>query len=203
MCDTDLQRLEKVRKCFKISSYAEFSRILGLKNQQIFTSIKTKKNGISDALADSICKAFPEISYAWLKRGEGKMLRDATLTTNNDSTVSDNISVGNTTSQSDIDRWMALTESQQETINRQSAIISELTAKLAKLLPVLVLLVLMTVSLSGCKKERYCWWETLHLTGSEERVNGRIKEFDDYIHWYKCDDGELLGYAIDGDTVYY
>lgn len=73
---TDYQRLEKVKNFHKIKNYADFYRILGLKNQQTFTDIKSGKRKISRALAARIHEIYPDISTIWLLTGEGSMLVD-------------------------------------------------------------------------------------------------------------------------------
>lgn len=73
---TEFQRIEKVKNFHKIKSFADFSRILGLKNQQIFTDIKSGKHGISPRLASKIHEIYPDISTLWLITGEGAMLVD-------------------------------------------------------------------------------------------------------------------------------
>lgn len=74
MYNTDFQRLKRVAEYKKIDTFAEFSRLIGCKNQQIFTDIKRGKHKISSSFAQKIHDIYPDISMAWLLTGEGAML---------------------------------------------------------------------------------------------------------------------------------
>lgn len=74
---TDFQRIENVKKFYKIPSWRQFASIIGVNGGQIFTNIKQKKNTISANIARKICQSFPLVSYEYLMEGTGEMLRPA------------------------------------------------------------------------------------------------------------------------------
>lgn len=73
MKNIDFQRIETVMRVKQIPSYAEFSRLLGLKTPQNFTDLKRGKYKITRSFASKIHDIYPDISIAWLITGEGGM----------------------------------------------------------------------------------------------------------------------------------
>lgn len=129
--NTDFQRLERVKNFYHLLNYAEFSRQIGLKNQQIFTDIKHGKHKISAAFAQKIAERYPDISTAWLLTGQGTMIVD-----NSGDMVANTAGgdiLGNGAYKSGEDsRLVDVIASQQTTIREQAETIKQLTLLLTK-----------------------------------------------------------------------
>lgn len=121
----DYQRLEKVKIFLEIKSWTDFSRVLGLKNSQIFTDIKNGKSHISPEIATKICSYAPQISFEWLLKGTGAMAGVYQQTS-----VGDNNShSGNITNNEPNERLLKLLEEAQEERKTLLEIIKNLSMK--------------------------------------------------------------------------
>ncbi len=66
-------RIEAIINHFKLQSVSALARNLELPRSENLYQIRRGNNGISRDLANTICRAFPEISKGWLLTGEGPM----------------------------------------------------------------------------------------------------------------------------------
>ena len=72
--NADYQRITELKKYFGFHTWVEFAKNIGLGHAQIFSDIKKNSCGISDSLAKRIVEYSPNISYEWLKTGNGDMI---------------------------------------------------------------------------------------------------------------------------------
>lgn len=68
------ERIERV-VCWAGLNTSTFASHIGLSSPQTLYQIKAGKYNISRALAERICRLYPELDFAWLFSGEGEMLK--------------------------------------------------------------------------------------------------------------------------------
>lgn len=73
------KRLEELITYLKLS-YNKFAVEIGLKDNVKIYHVKNGRNDISADLANNIVSKYPYVSYEWLLRGEGPMLKASPLT---------------------------------------------------------------------------------------------------------------------------
>ena len=73
------KRLEELITYLKLS-YNKFAIEIGLKDNVKIYHVKNGRNDISADLANNIVSKYPYVSYEWLLRGEGPMLKASPLT---------------------------------------------------------------------------------------------------------------------------
>lgn len=73
------KRLEELITYLKLS-YNKFAIEIGLKDNVKIYHVKNGRNDISADLANNIVSKYPYVSYEWLLRGEGSMLKASPLT---------------------------------------------------------------------------------------------------------------------------
>lgn len=73
------KRLEELITYLKLS-YNKFAVEIGLKDNVKIYHVKNGRNDISADLANNIVSKYPYVSYEWLLRGEGSMLKASPLT---------------------------------------------------------------------------------------------------------------------------
>lgn len=83
---TDLQRLKKIVKWLIFSGFGdnekEIAELLGYKKSS-FSQIMNGKVPISDKFIDNITSIDSNINKVWIKTGEGSMLKNEVVTSNN------------------------------------------------------------------------------------------------------------------------
>lgn len=120
---TDKEKIDAILENFHLN-LAEFSRILGVKIDDIYSVYYEKVKGLSPLLMRKIVKQYPAISPYWLLTGEGDM------------TISDNINGNSNVIQhhngkalvensANIDKLVELASSQQRTIEKLVNLIKE------------------------------------------------------------------------------
>lgn len=122
---TDKEKLAAMAAHYNLS-FAEFSRMIGVKNQELYMLNSGKQSYFSRNTMEKITKSCPEISLYWLITGEGGMLagniehHNAVATDHSTATVNH--------SETDKERD-GLIVSQQQTIDRLTKIIDNLTSR--------------------------------------------------------------------------
>ena len=125
---TDKEKLAQMATFYGLS-FAEFSRKLGVKNQEMYQLKSGKQSYFSHSTLEKITKNCPEISLYWLITGEGSMLagnvehHNAAAIDHSTATV---IHSEAPAANADYD---GLITSQQQTIERLTKIIDNLTSK--------------------------------------------------------------------------
>ncbi len=111
----------ELKKYFGFHTWVDFAKNIGLSHAQIFSDIKKNSCGISDSLAKRIVDYSPNISYEWLKTGNGNMVISGDC--NNVSKVGDNNNnSGNITTVDD--RLVKLIESAMDALKETNRVIT-------------------------------------------------------------------------------
>lgn len=121
---TDKEKLEQILK-FSMLDKAKLGRKIGVENQELYQIANGKQGEFSRCTMVKLVKIFPEISPYWLITGEGSML-SGSIEHHNAVATDHSKAVVNHTENADRDE---LLKSQQQTIDRLSRIIEQLTIK--------------------------------------------------------------------------
>ena len=121
---TDKEKLEQILK-FSMLDKAKLGRKIGVENQELYQIANGKQSEFSRSTMVKLVKIFPEISPYWLITGEGSML-SGSIEHHNAVATDHSRAVVNHTENADRDEVL---KSQQQTIDRLSRIIEQLTIK--------------------------------------------------------------------------
>ena len=121
---TDKDKLEQILK-FSMLDKAKLGRKIGVENQELYQIANGKQSEFSRGTMVKLVKIFPEISPYWLITGEGSML-SGSIEHHNAVATDHSKAVVNHTENADRDEVL---KSQQQTIDRLSRIIEQLTIK--------------------------------------------------------------------------
>ena len=121
---TDRDKLEQILK-FSMLDKAKLGRKIGVENQELYQIANGKQSEFSRSTMVKLVKIFPEISPYWLITGEGSML-SGSIEHHNAVATDHSRAVVNHTENADHDEVL---KSQQQTIDRLSRIIEQLTIK--------------------------------------------------------------------------
>ena len=121
---TDKEKLEQILK-FSMLDKAKLGRKIGVENQELYQIANGKQSEFSRSTMVKLVKIFPEISPYWLITGEGSML-SGSIEHHNAVATDHSRAVVNHTENADRDEVL---KSQQQTIDRLSRIIAQLTIK--------------------------------------------------------------------------
>lgn len=121
---TDKEKLEQILK-FSMLDKAKLGRKIGVENQELYQIANGKQGEFSRSTMVKLVKIFPEISPYWLITGEGSML-SGSIEHHNAVATDHSKAVVNHNENADRDE---LLKSQQQTIDRLSRIIEQLTIK--------------------------------------------------------------------------
>lgn len=121
---TDKDKLEQILK-FSMLDKAKLGRKIGIENQELYQIANGKQSEFSRGTMVKLVKIFPEISPYWLITGEGSML-SGSIEHHNAVATDHSKAVVNHTENADRDEVL---KSQQQTIDRLSRIIEQLTIK--------------------------------------------------------------------------
>ena len=121
---TDKEKLEQILK-FSMLDKAKLGRKIGVENQELYQIANGKQSEFSRSTMVKLVKIFPEISPYWLITGEGSML-SGSIEHHNAVATHHSRAVVNHTENADRDEVL---KSQQQTIDRLSRIIEQLTIK--------------------------------------------------------------------------
>ena len=121
---TDKEKLEQILK-FSMLDKAKLGRKIGVENQELYQIANGKQSEFSRGTMVKLVKIFPEISPYWLITGEGSML-SGSIDHHNAVATDHSKAVVNHTENANRDEVL---KSQQQTIERLSRIIEQLTIK--------------------------------------------------------------------------
>lgn len=121
---TDKDKLEQILK-FSMLDKAKLGRKIGIENQELYQIANGKQSEFSRGTMVKLVKTFPEISPYWLITGEGSML-SGSIEHHNAVATDHSKAVVNHTENANRDEVL---KSQQQTIDRLSRIIEQLTIK--------------------------------------------------------------------------
>ena len=121
---TDKEKLEQILK-FSMLDKAKLGRKIGVENQELYQIANGKQSEFSRSTMVKLVKIFPEISPYWLITGEGSML-SGSIDHHNAVATDHSKAVVNHTENANRDEVL---KSQQQTIERLSRIIEQLTIK--------------------------------------------------------------------------
>lgn len=121
---TDKDKLEQILK-FSMLDKAKLGRKIGIENQELYQIANGKQSEFSRGTMVKLVKTFPEISPYWLITGEGSML-SGSIEHHNAVATDHSKAVVNHTENTNRDEVL---KSQQQTIDRLSRIIEQLTIK--------------------------------------------------------------------------
>jgi hypothetical protein len=121
---TDKEKLEQILK-FSMLDKAKLGRKIGVENQELYQIANGKQSEFSRGTMVKLVKIFPEISPYWLITGEGSML-SGSIEHHNAVATDHSKAVVNHTENTNRDEVL---KSQQQTIDRLSRIIEQLTIK--------------------------------------------------------------------------
>ena len=121
---TDKDKLEQILK-FSMLDKAKLGRKIGIENQELYQIANGKQSEFSRGTMVKLVKTFPEISPYWLITGEGSML-SGSIEHHNAVATDHSRAVVNHTENANRDEVL---KSQQQTIDRLSRIIEQLTIK--------------------------------------------------------------------------
>lgn len=121
---TDKDKLEQILK-FSMLDKAKLGRKIGIENQELYQIANGKQSEFSRGTMVKLVKIFPEISPYWLITGDGSML-SGSIEHHNAVATDHSKAVVNHTENADRDEVL---KSQQQTIDRLSRIIEQLTIK--------------------------------------------------------------------------
>ena len=121
---TDKDKLEQILK-FSMLDKAKLGRKIGVENQELYQIANGKQSEFSRGTMVKLVKIFPEISPYWLITGEGSML-SGSIEHHNAVATDHSKAVVNHNENADRDEVL---KSQQQTIDRLSRIIEQLTIK--------------------------------------------------------------------------
>ena len=121
---TDKDKLEQILK-FSMLDKAKLGRKIGIENQELYQIANGKQSEFSRGTMVKLVKIFPEISPYWLITGEGSML-SGSIEHHNAVATDHSKAVVNHTENANRDEVL---KSQQQTIDRLSRIIEQLTIK--------------------------------------------------------------------------
>lgn len=121
---TDKDKLEQILK-FSMLDKAKLGRKIGVENQELYQIANGKQSEFSRGTMVKLVKIFPEISPYWLITGEGSML-SGSIDHHNAVATDHSKAVVNHTENANRDEVL---KSQQQTIDRLSRIIEQLTIK--------------------------------------------------------------------------
>lgn len=121
---TDKDKLEQILK-FSMLDKAKLGRKIGIENQELYQIANGKQSEFSRGTMVKLVKTFPEISPYWLITGEGSML-SGSIDHHNAVATDHSKAVVNHTENANRDEVL---KSQQQTIDRLSRIIEQLTIK--------------------------------------------------------------------------
>lgn len=121
---TDKDKLEQILK-FSMLDKAKLGRKIGVENQELYQIANGKQSEFSRGTMVKLVKTFPEISPYWLITGEGSML-SGSIEHHNAVATDHSKAVVNHTENANRDEVL---KSQQQTIDRLSRIIEQLTIK--------------------------------------------------------------------------
>lgn len=121
---TDKDKLEQILK-FSMLDKAKLGRKIGIENQELYQIANGKQSEFSRGTMVKLVKIFPEISPYWLITGEGSML-SGSIEHHNAVATDHSKAVVNHTENTNRDEVL---KSQQQTIDRLSRIIEQLTIK--------------------------------------------------------------------------
>lgn len=121
---TDKDKLEQILK-FSMLDKAKLGRKIGVENRELYQIANGKQSEFSRGTMVKLVKIFPEISPYWLITGEGSML-SGSIEHHNAVATDHSKAVVNHTENADRDEVL---KSQQQTIDRLSRIIEQLTIK--------------------------------------------------------------------------
>lgn len=120
---TDKEKIDAILERFQIN-LAEFSRILDVKLDTIYSVFYEKTKGFSVEILKKIIKAYPEISPYWLITGEGEMV------VSNAGIIQHHNGTATATQSANLDKLIDLSTSQQKTIADQHQTIAQLVSML-------------------------------------------------------------------------
>ena len=121
---TDKDKLEQILK-FSMLDKAKLGRKIGIENQELYQIANGKQSEFSRGTMVKLVKIFPEISPYWLITGEGSML-SGSIEHHNAVATDHSKAVVNHPENANRDEVL---KSQQQTIDRLSRIIEQLTIK--------------------------------------------------------------------------
>ena len=123
---SDKEKLARMTAYYNLS-FAEFSRKIGVKNQELYMLNSGKQQYFSHTSLEKIATACPEISLYWLITGNGSML--AGNVEHHNAVATDHSTATVTHSETSARDFDGIITSQQQTIDRLTKIIENLTNK--------------------------------------------------------------------------
>lgn len=115
-------------------SVAEFERTAGLSNGYI----KNFKGSLGVDKLENLLQAFPELSYEWLVRGEGDMLRSSVKqTSNGDYSPNVNGSGNSVNSSAAVDRFLEELSAQRKLAERTLDLLEKRDTQLDRLITII------------------------------------------------------------------